>query len=128
MKSRVFKMIYIVLAFIFLGLGVIGIVIPILPTTPFLLLASYFFARGSERFHKWFISTKLYKNHLEEFISTRAMTLKKKLCILLPVSTMLIITAVLVNKIVATIGISLVIAFKYYYFFAHIKTIKPCLR
>lgn len=124
MKSKVLKIIYIVLAFFFLGLGALGVVLPILPTTPFLLLASYFFAKGSERFHKWFISTKLYRNHLEEFIRTRAMTLKKKLSILLPVSTMLVITAILINNVYARIGISLVMVFKYYYFFAHIATIK----
>lgn len=126
MESKYLKIIYIILAFIFVGLGVVGVVIPILPTTPFLLLASFFFAKGSDRFHKWFISTKLYKNHLEEFILTRAMTLKKKLSILLPVSAMLIITAIFVRNIYARIGISLVIVLKYYYFFAHIRTIKQC--
>lgn len=126
MKSRVLKTIYIGLAFICIGLGVLGVIIPILPTTPFLLLASYLFAKGSERFHRWFISTKLYKKYLEDFIRTRAMTLKRKLSILLPVSTMLIITAVLINSLYARMGISLIIVCKYYYFFAHIRTIKKC--
>ena len=124
MKSKIWKIIYIALGFFFLGLGALGVALPILPTTPFLLLASYFFAKGSDRFHNWFISTKLYKNHLEEFIKTRAMTLKKKLSILLPVSAMLITTAFFINNIYARIGISLIIVLKYYYFFAHIATIK----
>lgn len=94
MKSTAMRAIYIILAFLFLGLGFLGVMLPILPTTPFLLLASFFFTRGSERFNKWFISTKIYKKYLEEFITTRAMTLKRKLCIILPVSTMLIITAI----------------------------------
>ena len=126
MRSKVLKILYIGLAFIFLGLGVLGVMLPVLPTTPFLLLASYFFAKGSERFHKWFISTKLYKNHLEDFIRTRAMTLKKKLSILFPVSTMLIITSILIDNIYVRIGIFLIIILKYYYFFAHIRTIKKC--
>ena len=126
MKTKVLKIIYIVLAFLFIGLGILGIILPILPTTPFLLLASYFFAKGSERFHKWFLSTKLYKHHLEEFIRTRAMTLKKKLTILLPVSTMLIVTAILINNLYARIGIFIIIVCKYYYFFAHIRTISKC--
>ena len=124
MKSKIIKGLCIVLAFLSLGLGILGIILPILPTTPFLLLASYLFAKGSDRFHAWFISTKLYKNHLEEFVTTRAMTLKKKLCILLPVSTMLITTFILINNKYARIGISLVIILKYYYFFTHIETIK----
>ena len=52
------------------------------------------------------------------------MTLKRKLFILLPVSMILIITIISVNNIYASIGISLIILFKYYYFFAHITTIK----
>lgn len=124
LKSTITKVLYITLGFLFLGLGTLGILLPILPTTPFLLLASFFFAKGSERFHQWFISTKIYKNHLEEFIRTRTMTLKRKLCVLLPVSTMLITTFILVWNIYARISIILMIIFKYYYFFAHIKTIK----
>ena len=123
MKSKFLKIIYIVLAFVFLGLGVLGVIIPVLPTTPFLLLASYFFAKGSERFHKWFLSTKLYQNHLADFLRTRGMSLKRKLSILLPVSTMLIVTAILINSLYVRVGICIIIVFKYYYFFAHIRTI-----
>lgn len=125
MKSKLVKTIYIILAFFFVGLGILGIVLPILPTTPFLLLASYFFAKGSERFHIWFTGTKLYKNHLEEFIESRAMILRKKLFILLPVSTMLIITAIFINNLYARVGIAFIMVFKYYYFFTHIRTLRP---
>ncbi len=125
MKFNILKISFIILGFISLGLGILGIVLPILPTTPFLLLASYFFAKGSNRFHKWFISTKLYENYLEEFITSRAMTLKRKLSILLPVSAMLISTSIFVNNLYARIGISIIIVMKYYYFYFHIGTLKP---
>lgn len=124
MDSKLIKGLYIIFAFISLGLGVLGVILPVLPTTPFLLLASYFFAKGSDRFYIWFKSTKIYKNHVEEFIKTRAMTLKKKLSILLPVSTMLILTFILIDNKHARIVIPLVIILKYYYFFFHIETIK----
>ena len=116
------KFVYITLGFLFLILGIVGIVIPVLPTTPFLLLASYFFAKGSDRMNTWFMSTKVYKNYIEDFILTRSMTLKRKLSILLPVSTLLILTFLLINNIYVRGFIVVVIFFKYYYFFKYIET------
>ncbi|PTY39812.1 YbaN family protein [Brachyspira hampsonii] len=118
------RVLFIVLGFIFVGIGAVGIVVPILPTTPFLLLASFFFAKGSKKFHDWFMSTKLYKRHLESFVKSRAMTLKSKLSILLPVSAMLIITFIFVNNIYARITLVILFISKYLYFFTQIKTIK----
>ena len=60
------------------GYWVIGVILPVLPTTP-LLLASFFFTKGSERFNAWFMSTKLYKNYIEDFVINRSMTLKTKI-------------------------------------------------
>lgn len=99
MNFNIIKIVYLFLAFFFLALGIVGIALPVLPTTPFLLLASYFFAKGSDRFNRWFMSTDIYKNHLEEFVETKAMTLKKKLCILIPVSIILLITFFNINKV-----------------------------
>ena len=117
------RILFIVFGFIFLGVGAIGIAVPILPTTPFLLLASFFFAKGSKRFHDWFLSTKLYKRYLESFVKSRAMTLKGKLTILIPVSCMLIITFILVDNIYARIVLVILFISKYVYFFTQIRTV-----
>lgn len=124
MYKKLIKSIYLILAFIFLVIGAIGIVLPVLPTTPFLLVASYCFARASSRFHSWFISTKLYKNHLHNFVETRSMTLKTKWTILLPASSMLILVYILCPIEHARYLIVAVAVFKYYYFFFRIKTIR----
>ena len=55
------KIIWIVLGFICLGLGTIGVVLPILPTVPFYMATLFCFAKSSERLHQWFTGTKLYK-------------------------------------------------------------------
>lgn len=124
MNSKIVKMIYLVLGFLFCGIGAIGIVLPILPTTPFLLVASFFFAKGSKRFHEWFQNTKLYKKHLDHFVKTRAMTLKTKISILLPASAMLVLAFLFAPVWHARVLIIAVVIYKYYYFIFRIRTLK----
>ncbi len=104
-------------------LGIIGIIVPILPTTPFLLVASFIFTKSSLQINNWFINTKIYNNYLKDFVETRSLTLKSKWTILLPVSFMLIITFIFINNIYARVFISIVFLSKYYYFFTFIKTL-----
>lgn len=118
--SRVF---YLVLGCISLVLGVIGVILPVLPTTPFLLLTSFCFAKGSKRFHDWFTSTSLYKNHLESFATDRSMTLKTKICILVPASIMLLFPLVILKPLPLKLFILFLYCYKYYYFIFKIKTI-----
>lgn len=113
------KLLWLMIGIVSMVLGAIGVVLPVLPTTPFLLLASFCFAKGSDRFHKWFIGTKLYKKHLESFVTSRSMTLKTKLCILLPASAMLAM-----SNIYGRVFIVFLIIFKYIYFFTRIETVK----
>lgn len=123
MKQKLLNYIYLLLAFTFLGLGIIGIALPVLPTTPFLLAASFFFAKGSKRFNKWFMSTNIYKNHIEEFLNSRAMTRKAKLRILIPVSIMLVISFLTISSSHVRVLIVFLFLFKEYYFRFHIRTI-----
>ena len=111
-------------AFVCLGLGAVGVVLPILPTTPLLLLSSFCFAKGSERFHRWFCGTKLYQKHLDSFVKERAMTLKTKLCILLPASALLLLAFLMMGNLPGRIFIVCLIIFKYVYFFTKIRTIR----
>lgn len=76
------KGIFIGLGTFTLALGCVGVVLPILPTVPFLMLTLYFYGRSSEKLHTWFIGTKLYKNNLESFVQKRGMTMKTKLSII----------------------------------------------
>ena len=118
------KLLWLMIGIVSMVLGAIGVVLPVLPTTPFLLLASFCFSKGSDRFHKWFIGTKLYKKHLESFVTSRSMTLKTKLCILLPASAMLILAMLAMSNIYGRVFIVFLIIFKYIYFFTRIETVK----
>lgn len=118
------KLLWLMIGIVSMVLGAIGVVLPVLPTTPFLLLASFCFAKGSDRFHMWFIGTKHYKKHLESFVTSRSMTLKTKLCILLPASAMLILAMLAMSNIYGRVFIVFLIIFKYIYFFTRIETVK----
>ena len=117
------KYIWIIAGFLSLGLGVLGVAVPILPTTPFVIVSVFCFAKGSKRLHQWLLSTKLYQNHVKRFNETRAMTLKSKIVILGFASSMLIAGFYFSNTIYARIIIILLICIKYYVFIFKIKTV-----
>lgn len=119
------KYFYITLGFLALGIGLIGVILPILPTTPFLLVTSFCFARGSERFHTWFTNSNIYKKHLESFVKERAMTLKQKVVLLSFVNFMLAFPLILVDVLPMRITIIVLIIIKLYYFIFRVKTITP---
>lgn len=118
------KTIYLCLGFIFLGLGFVGIYLPLIPATPFLLIATYFFSRGSKKFNDYFISTKLYKENIEPIKNKKGLTNKKKIKILSMITLFISISFILINNLHARICLALVLIFHYYYFFFKVKTIE----
>src|SRR5699024_9474582 len=74
-----FRIFWIILGFLCLGLGTAGIVLPVLPTVPFFMATVFCFAKSSKRLHDWFVGTKLYKKHLYSFVKQRAMTMRTKI-------------------------------------------------
>ena len=80
--KKLFKGIYIILGIIFLGVGIIGIVLPVLPTTPFVLLASFCLAKGSDRINNRFKKTKIYREYILNF-KENGLTKKQKIRIVL---------------------------------------------
>lgn len=86
---KINKMFWIILGCISVGCGAIGAFIPMLPTVPFLLIATFSFARSSEKLHKWFINTKLYRDNLYDYVDGRGMTLKTKIRIIFTISLLM---------------------------------------
>jgi len=64
---------------IFLGLGLVGIFIPILPTTPFLLLAAACYARSSQRFYNWLMNNRWFGSYIKNYRDGRGIPLKFKI-------------------------------------------------
>ena len=75
MKRAVYKP----LGLLFLGLASLGVVLPGLPTTPFLLLAAWFFARSSEKWHQRLLQSELFGPLLRNWEQRRCMSLQAKL-------------------------------------------------
>ena len=117
------KYMWIAIGCIFLGLGVLGAFLPILPTTPFILVTLFCFAKGSDRLHRWLLSTQLYQNHVQRFNETRSMTLKAKIIILAFATLMLASGFYFSKSLYARITIITVLCIKYYVFIFKIKTV-----
>ena len=73
------RVVYVVLALLFLGLGLLGVVLPGLPTTPFLLLMSYFLVRSSPRLHDRVVAMPLVGRLLRDWQESRGIRLRVKL-------------------------------------------------
>lgn len=80
------RLFFLILGCISLGIGCIGIALPILPTVPFFLLTVFCFANSSQKLHDWFVGTELYKKNLESFVQKKGMTVRTKVGIILPVT------------------------------------------
>ncbi len=63
---------------IFVGLGIVGIFVPVLPTTPFLLLAAACYARSSPRFYHWLLYNRWFGNYIRNYRQRKGIPLKVK--------------------------------------------------
>ncbi len=81
------------LGYYFLGLGVLGVVLPILPTTPFLLLSASCFIRSSKRTHDWLLGNKYFGEYLENWYKNGSISKRAK------VAAMIVMTPTLGSSI-----------------------------
>lgn len=73
------KTLYVFLGSISLALGVLGIFLPLLPTTPFLLLTAALYFKGSPRFYQWLLNHKKFGPYIRNFRENKALTLRTKI-------------------------------------------------
>ncbi len=122
---KISKIIFIAVGCICLGLGTVGMILPILPTVPFYMATAFCFAKSSEKLHRWFISSEMYKKHLQPFVEKRGMLLKTKLTILTTVTLLMGFGFVMMSRVpVARVILAVVWVCHIIYFVFGVKTIK----
>lgn len=119
--KKVMNTICVISGFICFALGAIGIVLPVLPTTPFLLLAAALFAKGSDRFHKWFVGTNLYRKYIGQAVKKKTMGRKEKRRMLITLGIIFVL-GIIFSPVFAKVIIAVVGAFHFYYFGFRVKT------
>lgn len=122
---KISKIIFIAVGCICLALGTVGIILPILPTVPFFMATAFCFAKSSQRLHKWFVSSGIYKKHLQSFVEKRGMLMKTKLTILTTVTLLMgfgfiMMSGILIGRII----LLCVWVFHILYFCFGVKTIR----
>ncbi len=76
--SKFIRRVMIIAGSFFVGLGILGIFLPVLPTTPFLLLAAACYAKSSKRFYNWLINNKWLGNYIKNYREGKGVPLKVK--------------------------------------------------
>jgi len=97
--NRLIRWVLIIAGTLFVGLGILGIILPLLPTTPFLLLAAACYARSSEKFYNWLLNNKWFGNYIKNYQEGGGVPLKIKVLSL----SLLWITIILSATFVVTI-------------------------
>jgi len=98
-RAAVMRSAYFLLGWLFFGLGAVGIMIPGLPTVPFVLIALWLFSRSSQRFHDWLYTHRVFGPPLQQWREHGVIPLKAKL---VAISTMTLSLAYMIG--IADVG------------------------
>lgn len=94
-----------VLGFLFIGIALLGVVLPLLPTTPFVLLAAACFARSSEKWHRWMLANDTFGPMIRNWEKNRCISCRVKL---IAIASMVIVGGYSVLYAVETTQVRLV--------------------
>ena len=119
------RLLFLLLGCLCLGLGCVGIVLPILPTVPFFLVTVFCFANSSQKLHDWFVGTNMYKKHLESFVQKKGMTVRTKATIITSVTLLMGAGFVMMSRVpVGRIILAVVWVCHLVYFIFGVKTLR----
>ncbi|OFW62010.1 MAG: hypothetical protein A2133_09160 [Actinobacteria bacterium RBG_16_64_13] len=96
--SRLRRGLFLVGGSLALAVGILGVVLPVLPTTPFLIVAAACYARGSLRCYRWLVSNRVFGRYLDDYLNGRGVTWRVKAGVVLFLWGMITVTAVLLAE------------------------------
>lgn len=121
---RVQRILYLVAGTLSLGLGILGIPIPLLPTTPFLLLSAWLFARSSRRFYLWLINHRYFGETIRNYRERGGVKARVKAGAIALLWVTIAISAIWAVQLWWVRGLLLVIAVGVTWHIASLKTLK----
>lgn len=107
---RIGRHLLLLCGWIALGLGALGLVVPVLPTAPFVLLAAACFLRSSDRLHHWLVTHPLFGHHIEDFLAGRGLATRTKVVALATLWTSVLFSVVVFVPLVAVDALLVAIA------------------
>jgi len=112
MRTQSRRLLFFISGWVAIALGILGIFLPILPTTPFAILAAWFFSKSSERWHQWLLDHRIFGPTIRNWeqygvISLKAKILATTMIIMLFSYTLIYVDVHLaIKSIVSLIGLS----------------------
>ena len=113
--SRVIRVVLAALGLVFVSVGIAGVVLPVLPATPFFLLAAACFARASVRFYNWLLNHRVVGPTVREWQMHRSIPYRTKLWAIalmsgtLSISTLFFVEGLVLQLLLAALGVLLAI-------------------
>ena len=112
MRTQSRRLLFFISGWVAIALGILGIFLPILPTTPFAILAAWFFSKSSERWHQWLLNHRIFGPTIRDWenygvINMRAKILATSMILILFSYTLIFVPVhIMIKTIVSIIGIS----------------------
>ena len=114
---------YVALGILFTVIAFIGAVLPLLPTTPFLILAVICFTNSSKKFKVWLESTQIYKDYVENLKKYKGYTMKEKIRILISLYIVVGFSIFMISNLYIRIGLVIMVIIQTIVLFTFVKTL-----
>lgn len=118
------RKIFLLLGFISVALGIIGAILPLMPSTVFFIMAAYFFSKSSKKFHHKLLSNKYVGNHIKNFYEKKGMPLRAKIISIFSLFITITISLIIIERTPFLVVILLSVAFAVSFYIISLNTIQ----